>query len=337
MGEVNWEWVEQKYKEEGPEFKSLFIPYGLPEITDITVTEFGPTKGVEVQPKWDIPEEVIITVAVTGAFYSKRQNPTHPITPEEIRGESIDALKAGASSVHIHARDKAGYYTLDPEIYHKIIDPIRKDYPKALIDGCLVPFSTGDWERFERLVEDKIFDISPVNPTACYAGDTLFAKPPHVLIKKTKAQQDAGIKPQVAIYTDGDVDNANRYLIKTGLLEKPYYWIILPTLPGGSPMYDPKTMVEGLMRIVNLIHKIDDESVIMVCAAGRASSYLTTLAMLLGLHIRVGKEDTIYRWPHKDDRIQTNADAFKMAATIAENLGRKVATYDQYRKMVGMK
>jgi 3-keto-5-aminohexanoate cleavage enzyme len=196
MGEVNWEWVEQKYKEEGPEFKSYFIPYGLPEITDITVTEFGPTKGVEVQPKWDIPEEVIITVATTGAFYSKRQNPTHPITPEEIQKESMDSLKAGASSVHIHARDKAGYYTLDPEIYHKIIDPIRKSYPKALIDGCLVPFSTGDWERFERLVEDKIFDISPVNPTACYAGDTLFAKPPHVLIKKTKAQQDAGIKPQ---------------------------------------------------------------------------------------------------------------------------------------------
>ncbi len=62
---------------------------------------------------------------------------------------------------------------------------------------------------------------------------SLFAKLPHVLIEKTRLCQELGVKPQVAVYSDGDVDNADRYLIKTGLLEKPYYWIILAALPGG--------------------------------------------------------------------------------------------------------
>jgi 3-keto-5-aminohexanoate cleavage enzyme len=338
---INWEWVREAIKKE--EFKYIFAPYGLPEVTDITVTEFGPTKGVEVCPKWDIPEKIIIHCAITGAFYSKRQNPNHPITPDEIRQSAEECLKAGAPSVHIHVRDKRGYNVLDPELFHYVIDYLRSKYPDRVYDGCMVPMHPGEWEKMIKCLKDGLFEVTPVNTTVCYCGDTIFVKPPHVFIEKTRICQELGVKPQVAVYTDGDIDNARRYLIKTGLLEKPYYWIILPALPGGSPLnYNPFAMAEGLLHLVKRIRDVDrevhadPESVIMVCAAGRASSYLATLAILLGLHIRVGMEDTIYMWPHKDDRIKSNAEVFLTFKNIAESLGRKVVTPDEYRKMIGL-
>ena len=50
---------------------------------------------------------------------------------------------------------------------------------------------------------------------------------------------------------------------------------------------------------------IDPDGVIMVCAAGRASMYVATLAAVMGLHIRVGMEDSYWLWPHRDDRIES--------------------------------
>ena len=60
-------------------------------------------------------------------------------------------------------------------------------------------------------------------------------------------------------------------------------------------MYSPESMIDGLMRTVRLIKEVDPISIIMVAAAGRASTYVATLAMLMGLHVRVGLEDTIWK------------------------------------------
>jgi 3-keto-5-aminohexanoate cleavage enzyme len=101
-------------------------------------------------------------------------------------------------------------------------------------------------------------------------------------------------------------------------------------------MHNPRQMVNGMMRLTELIYDIDRESIIIVCAAGRASSYLAIFAMLLGLHVRVGMEDTVWRHPHKDDLIQSNADHFRMFKAIAELMGRSVATGDEYRELIGL-
>ena len=96
-------------------------------------------------------------------------------------------------------------------------------------------------------------------------------------IEKTRILMEAGVKPEIAVYTDADVDNARRYLIESGLLEEPLYWVVLPALPGGSPMHNPRQMIQGLTRIVDSIFDINPNSIISVCAAGRPSVYLVTL------------------------------------------------------------
>jgi 3-keto-5-aminohexanoate cleavage enzyme len=74
----------------------------------------------------------------------------------------------------------------------------------------------------------------------------------------------------------------------------------------------------------------------MVCAAGRASMHLATLAAAMGLHIRVGMEDTYWKWPHRDDRIESNLECLKLAQMLAEVVGRPVATQEEYRTALGL-
>ena len=59
------------------------------------------------------------------------------------------------------------------------------------------------------------------------------------------------------------------------------------------------------MHYANRIEEIDEGSRIVVWASGRAFVYLTTFALLLGLHIRVGMENTLWRWPYQDEMIKS--------------------------------
>ena len=61
-----------------------------------------------------------------------------------------------------------------------------------------------------------------------------------------------------------------------------------------------------------------------------------TAAAALGLHIRVGMEDTVWRWPHRDDKLESNLQALESAKALAGVLGRSVATRLEYRKLMGL-
>jgi 3-keto-5-aminohexanoate cleavage enzyme len=198
-----------------------------------------------------------------------------------------------------------------------------------------VPALDGEWEIMRRVLDSGLLDAAPVNATATYVGDSLFAKPAPVLMEKTRLIVESGAVPEIAVYTDGDVSNADRFLIKSGLIKTPAVWLILPALPGCSPMENPRQMIDGLTRSAAAIRDIDPDGVIMVCAAGRASMYVATLAAVMGLHIRIGMEDTYWLWPHRDDRIVSNRQTFELATQLASVVGRPVATQREYRELIG--
>ena len=101
-------------------------------------------------------------------------------------------------------------------------------------------------------------------------------------------------------------------------------------------MRNPFAMVDVLMHYVRRIKEIDEDSNIMVCAAGRAGTYLATMALLLGLNIRIGMEDTVWLYPHQDIKISSNLQTFNKFRQIIESLGREITTADEYRKLLGM-
>jgi 3-keto-5-aminohexanoate cleavage enzyme len=96
-------------------------------------------------------------------------------------------------------------------------------------------------------------------------------------------------------------------------------------------MYNPESMIDGFLRIVRLIRHIDPKGVIIACAGGRASLYLANLSLLMGLHVRIGSEDTAWKWHHRDDRIESNAEVFRIVRAMAESLGRELMSADDFR------
>lgn len=331
MASINWGRVRQGVEREAG--RMVWRPYGLPEIVDLEHTALH--DGVISTP-WEIPEKMFVAVGVTGALFTRSANPNQPTTTEEILSEARACLDAGASTVHIHVRDDNGYNALDVDRFLAVTEPLRDEYPGLAPDGCLVPALDGEWEAMRRALEEKVFDAVPINATATYLGDSLFAMPAPMMMEQTRLVQESGAKPIIACYTDADVSNADRYLFRSGLISSPSYWGVLPALPGCSPMNNPRQMIEGLVRIVSAIYEVDADAVIYVCSAGRASTYLVTLAAMLGLHIRVGMEDTLWMWPHKDDMLKSNTQHLELAKEIALVTGREIATRSEYREIVGL-
>ncbi|MNB94805.1 3-keto-5-aminohexanoate cleavage enzyme [compost metagenome] len=329
MAKIDWERVSKGVERE--KGRMIWRPYGAPIVLDLEHSAFH---DAPISVPWNIPESLAISVAITGAFFRKNQNPNQPITPTEIRNSARECLEAGASTVHIHVRDDEGYNVLSQERFEEVILPLKKDYPDLSVDGCLVPALDGEWDAMKRVLNTGLLDGAPINTTTTYIGDSLFSKPAPIMIEKVRLILEAGGIPEIAVYTDADVGNADRFLIKSGLLKGPLFWLILPALPGCSPMENPRQMIEGLTRTVTTIRDIDPDGTIMVCAAGRASMYVATLAAAMGLHIRVGMEDTYWLWPHRDDRIQSNLQTFQLGAKLGEVLGRRVATRQEYTNML---
>jgi 3-keto-5-aminohexanoate cleavage enzyme len=331
VAKINWDRVQAGLARD--RHRIVWRPYGAPTIGDLEHTAFH---DAPISAPWDLPDRLIVSVAITGAFFRPPQNPKQPITVEEIRESARTVLNAGASTVHIHVRDERGYNVLSLDRFKAVIEPLKHEFPDLIVDGCLVPAADGEWDEMKRVLSSKILDAAPVNPTATYVGDSMFVKPTPLLMEKTRLIVEAGALPEIAVYTDADVSNADRYLIRSGLVRTPAVWLILPALPGCSPMDNPRQMVEGLMRTAGAIRDVDEKALILVCAAGRASMALATLAASIGLHIRVGMEDTYFLWPHRETKIESNLQPFSLGAKLAEVLGRPVATRAEYRQMLGL-
>ncbi|MFM0339258.1 beta-keto acid cleavage family enzyme [Paraburkholderia fungorum] len=330
MTKIDWDRIKSGVDRERA--RMIWRPYGAPQIMSL---EASALHDAPISVPWNIPEKLAVSVAITGAFFRHPQNPNQPLTPEAIGDSANEVLEAGASTVHIHVRDDEGFNVLSFERFKQVIEPLKKKFPSLAVDGCLVPALDGEWEIMKRVLESGLLDAAPVNATATYVGDSLFAKPAPVLMEKTRLIVESGAVPEIAVYTDGDVSNADRFLIKSGLIKTPAVWLILPALPGCSPMENPRQMIDGLTRSAAAIRDIDPDGVIMVCAAGRASMYVATLAAVMGLHIRIGMEDTYWLWPHRDDRIQSNRQTFELATQLAAVVGRPVATQQEYRELIG--
>lgn len=187
MNTVNWDFVQASL--ERARKRMIWKPYGLPQIVDPERSAFF--EGT-IQPPWKVPEKIIISTAITGAFFTREANPMQPISPEDICAQARACASAGASTVHIHVRDDNGYNTLSLDRFRQVVDPLRAEFPDLAVDGCLVTALDGEWEEMKRVLDANVFDAIPVNTAAVYTGDALFAKPVPVILEKTRLVQEAG-------------------------------------------------------------------------------------------------------------------------------------------------
>jgi 3-keto-5-aminohexanoate cleavage enzyme len=135
-----------------------------------------------------------------------------------------------------------------------------------------------------------------------------------------------GIKPELEVYHPGCAWVVD-YLIENHLLEKPY-WIqtVMGYQTGSFPTVD---------NILQLLKEFPDESLWLCSAIGAFQLPLTTLATLMGGHVRVGLEDNVYF--SRGRKAVSNAELVQRTVRIAHELNRPVATPAQAREMLGLR
>src|ERR1700757_3721570 len=74
-----------------------------------------------------LANKIIISCAITGSIHTPTMSDALPVTPDEIATQAIDAAKAGAAILHLHARDpKDGRPTPDPSVYMQFLPRIKQ-------------------------------------------------------------------------------------------------------------------------------------------------------------------------------------------------------------------
>ena len=269
-------------------------------------------------------DKLIITAALTGAEVSRDVQPNLPITPKEIGKASKECFEAGASIVHVHARDNDGNPTQSYEVYKDIKAEVEKR------SNIIFQPSTGGavWHSPEERLQPV--DLNPEMATlscgTCNFGNDIFKNPSEYIEKFAKKMKENNVKPEIEVFERGMIRNALR-LLKKDLIKKPIHFDFVLGVPGACPA-TPK----DLMHMVEII---PEGSTWTVAGIGRHELPLATMAIILGGHVRVGFEDNIYY--KKGEIAKSNAQLVKRIVRVAKELGREVATPDEARKILNIK
>jgi 3-keto-5-aminohexanoate cleavage enzyme len=268
-------------------------------------------------------EKLIITAALTGAEVTKEIQPTLPVTPDEIAEAAYECWKAGASIVHVHARDAEGNPTQSGDVYKEIIEKIS-----AKCDIIVQPSTGGaTWHTPEQRLQpvELAPEMATLSCGTCNFGDEVFMNTQENIEIFAKRMQEMGVKPEIEVFERGMIDTA-KGLVKKGLISAPLHFDFVLGVPGACPG-NP----EDLMYMV---HQIPSDATWTVAGIGRFETPLAAMAIIMGGHVRVGFEDNVYY--SKGVKADSNAQLVARVARLAAELGREVASPAEARRILGI-
>lgn len=302
-------------------------------------------------------DRIIITCAVTGAIHTPSMSPYLPITPEQIIEESVKAVEAGASIIHIHARDPTnGRPTTDINIFKKICSGIKERC------GAVICVTTGGGGTLGIPVVERVKVVPALKPEMATLNMGSMNFSIHPLLKKYKnfkydwepeylemtkdivfrntfkdleealrIFKENGTKPELECYDVGHIYNT-AFMLNEGFLEPPLRIQFVMGILGGIG-----TSIEDLLFMKQTADKLigKENYTWSVVGAGRSQFSLGTTAAIMGGDVRVGLEDALYI--EKGRLAKSNAELVTKIVKIVKELGRRPATPDEAREMLRLK
>lgn len=270
--------------------------------------------------------KTIITVAPTGAWPTKKDNPSIPLTPKEIAEDVYECYKAGASIAHLHMRDDEGKGTMDKAKFEETVGLIREKC--NIVINCT---TSGDINATDETRQAHLRTIKPEMASYdCgsmnWQHRTVFLNTPSFLEELGITMQENGVKPEIEVFDAGMVYNA-LYYVKKGILIEPLHYQFVLGAAGGTA-----ATVENLVYLKSLIPEGSTWSAFGI-GKGHIPIMLATLA--LGGHIRVGMEDNVMFG--KGQLAESNRQFVVRAANIIREIGNEVASPDEAREILGLK
>ena len=299
--------------------------------------------------------KVIITCAITGSIHTPTMSDALPITPNQIAEQAIAAADAGAAILHLHARDpKDGRPTPDPAVFMQFLPRIKQSC------DAVINITTGG--GLAMTVEERLAAPLQASPEMCSLnmGSMNFALHPladryqnwkHDWEKQYLLQsaenifrntfrdiekiyklmgEGHGTKFEHECYDVGHLYNL-AHCVDRGLFKPPIFLQLIFGILGGIGA-DP----ENLMFMKRTADKLFGEDYRWsVLAAGRFQMPFATQAAMIGGHVRVGLEDSLFIGRGK--LAASNAEQVAKIRRIVEELGCVVASPQEARAMLGLK
>lgn len=270
--------------------------------------------------------KLIITVATTGAWPTKKATPYVPLQPKEIAEEVYACWKAGAATAHIHVRNDEDKASMDFNKFKETVEYIRAtDSDINLNLTTSGGIGLEDDERIkpfmELLPEMASFDCGTMN----WAHSTIFENRPEFLETLGLKMQQANVKPEIEVFDAGMIYNALYYL-KKGILKAPLHFQFCLGVPGGTA-----ATIENLIHLKSLI---PEGSTWSTFGVGKGAVPIMLTAIALGGHVRIGMEDNIFL--RKGILAKSNMEFIEQVKTIAHEAGREIATPGEAKAILGI-
>jgi 3-keto-5-aminohexanoate cleavage enzyme len=267
---------------------------------------------------------VVITAAVVGAEVTRAQSPYVPYTPAEIAQAAVEAWRAGAAAVHLHARWPDGRPSQRPEHFREIIDRIRAAGCDAVLQ-CSTGGAVGMGldERLGSLVDGA--EMGTLNLGTMNFGDEVFVNTRPDIVRVAGRLRERRLVAECEVYDAGMLETL-RWLLAKGHLAAPYHVQLVLGVQGGMGASERnlRFLVEGLPQDVRWT----------AAGVGKAQLELAALALRLGGHVRVGLEDNLYL--SKGVLARGSHELVARAVELAREVGRAPATPGEARRLLGV-
>ena len=296
----------------------------------------------------------MITCAISGAIANRDQCPAIPYTPAEYAVEARRIVDEGAVMIHIHARRPDGAPSHEVEDFAAIREAVRG----AVGDAAIINFSTG---TVGVPVAKRIAYLEACRPAVAalnmgslnyakysvarreFVFKFVFANPFDEIIELLDAMARLQIKPEHECFDLGHVGSLAP-LLDMGLVAAPLHADFVMGVLGGVPA----TARNLAAMAANLFEIALSEPAVRsaqgrnapgrhhwgVIGVGREQWTMVAAALALGGSIRVGLEDNFYL---PDGRMaRSNGELVAKARQMTQDAGRRVATVEQARALLGI-
>lgn len=270
-------------------------------------------------------EKLIITAAICGAEVTKEHNPNVPYTVDEIVREAKSAYEAGASIIHLHVRNDDGVPTQDINRFKECIDAIKNEIPYVIVQP-----STGGAVGMSNEERIQPVNLSPEMATldcgTCnFGGDDIFVNTENTIKEFGTKMIELNVKPELEVFDKGMIDMALRLNKKGYIKDNMHFNFVMGVNGGISATY---------RDLIFMKESIPQSATFTVSGIGKSQFEMAAFSILLGGHVRVGFEDNVYL--KKGVLAKSNGELVQRVVTIANTLGREIATTKEAREILGL-
>jgi len=269
----------------------------------------------------------VIAVAITGSVPSKKDNPAVPTTPAEQIESTHEAFEAGASLVHVHVRNPDESSSSDPALFAQVQEGVRRHCP-----GMIVQFSTGGRGRDQAARGSALYlkpEMASLSTGSVNFPTIVYENSAALVTELATKMRDNGIRPEIEVFDLSHIHGARR-LVDEGLIDdRPHVQFVMG-VKNAMPVH------ERLLDILlGELRQVLPNATWTGAGIGVNQARVMDWVLARGADgVRTGLEDNIRM--SKDRLAASNAELVRLAVEAVERHGRRAATPDEARAMLGI-